>query len=96
MRARWILDDSSPDTGRIGTTIIAKWWPGRYLLVSTVRLDSEISSIFKPDLPFLTQVVRCDEYGHAPSWDNALFKREYATLAEAEIGHREAVARFSQ
>ena len=113
MRPRWIWDDPEPDAARLALTVIAHWWPGRYLLVSTVRLGGALTSpttrllsalqtgtsyTDAPPLPegFVTQVVRCDRYGIARSWDNPLFEREYATRQEAEIGHREAVAKFSQ
>ena len=111
MRPHWISDDPSPDPPRIGTTVIASWLPGRYVLVSTIcvdgnsplgRLRSSIQAgvpyYDAPPLPesFVTQVVRCDKYGVARSWDNPLFEREYATRQKAEIGHREAVAKFSR
>ena len=110
---RSILDNPFDDPPeRRMATIIAKWWPGRYLLVSTIPVGGEIQSTtqrllsalrtgtnFKdaPPLPetFLTQVVRCDKYGIAASWDNPLFQKEYATLEEAKIGHQQTVARFS-
>jgi hypothetical protein len=120
----WILDNpfDDPPEHRIAT-IIAKWWPGHYLLVSTIALGGSdtqktqrgepagistaerfISALQTgvgdlknaPPLPetFVTQVVRCNKYGIARSWNNPLFESEYATLEEAKIGHKEAVARF--
>jgi hypothetical protein len=111
MRPRWISDDPSPNPPRIGTTVIASWLPGGYVLVSTIcvdgnsalaRLRSSIQTGVPyddaPPLPesFVTQVVRCDQYGVARSWDNPFFEKEYATHQEVRTGHREAVAKFSQ
>jgi hypothetical protein len=110
MRPRWIDDEPNPRPPRIGTTVIASWWPGRYLLVSTIcvagtshlaRLMSSLESGVPLDetspLPerFVTQVVACDKDGVAHSWDNPLFEREYATREEAEIGHKDTLTRFT-
>src|SRR5205823_13920629 len=85
MRPRWIDDDPNPSPPRIGTTLIARWWPGRYVLVSTIciegtsdlaRLRSSITTgVSYHEAPplaetFVTQVVACDKYGVARSWDN--------------------------
>jgi hypothetical protein len=111
MRPRWISNDPSPDPPRIALTVIAQWWPGRYLLVSTIRLSGDfpearlLSSLetgisYKEAPPkaesFVTQVVRCDRCGVAMSWDDPLFEREYSTRHEAEIGHQQAVAQFTK
>ena len=82
---RWIRDnlfDDPPE--RSISTLIAKWWPGHYLLVYTL--------IDEP--AFATHVVRCDKDGWSGN-DDPFFWREYATLEEAKIGHKETVARFS-
>jgi hypothetical protein len=103
-------DDPHPTPRRIGTTVIASWWPGQYGVVSTIsvegtshlaRLVSSLESGVPYDeaspLPerFFTQVVACDKHGVARSWDNPLFEREYATREEAEVGHRDTVTRFT-
>jgi hypothetical protein len=48
---------------------------------------------------FVTLVCRCDKYGISRGFlrspTKPLFERVYATLEEAEAGHKEAVARFS-
>jgi hypothetical protein len=100
------MDEAEPELPSIGTTLIAKWWPGRYLLVSTIRLDGTdddarlISSLRTgctyEDAPpltdtFVTQVVRCSYLGIPASWSKPLYEKEYATLEEAKTGHRKAV-----
>ena len=111
MRPRWILNGSSPDSEKVGFTIIAKWWPWCYLLVSTIRLDSNsigaklISSLETgvayedaPPLPeqFITQVTECDKYGIVQSWDKAILKQDYSTRQEAETGHKQIVSQFTR
>lgn len=111
MRPRWIEDDPAPKNGRIGTTVIARWWPGRYLLVSTIQLDgtsrlAQLTSSLETGLPFgkapplperfVTQVFRCDKFGVARSFDHPLYEQEHATLSDAKVGHKDAVARFTR
>jgi hypothetical protein len=110
MRARWIDDDPKPKEPRVATTVIAKWRPGVYYLVSTVRLDGsshlarlistmETGASFDcaPNRPekFVTQVVRCSRFGIAKSWDHPLHEEEYETLDEARRGHKKALAMFA-
>jgi hypothetical protein len=110
MKPRWILNDPSPGgLPRVGTTVIAKWWPGRYYLVSTIRMDGSsaerrlIQSLKtgvsfgevgpQPDT-FVTQIFKCDKHGMVKSFESPLLERHYSTLQEAEFGHQEAVAEF--
>jgi hypothetical protein len=111
MRAPWILDDPSPRPGYFAHTVIAKWWPGRYFLVSTICLDgtsveARLISSLETGLPldealplperFLTQVFRCDADGFVRSRDNPLFEKQYTTRADVNLGHTQVVARFSE
>src|SRR5437773_521281 len=73
--------------------------PNQAMEPTPARLDYDLicSSTFlmQPAAPSVTQAVASAKYGVARSWDNPLFEREYATREEAEIGHRETVARFT-
>jgi hypothetical protein len=110
MRPRWIDDDPHPTPPRIGTTVIASWWPGRYVLVSTIFVEgtsplARMVSSIKSGVPyneasplrerFVTHVFACDKHGIPRSWDDPLFERVYATREEAEVGHRDVVTRFT-
>ena len=110
MRPRWIDDDANPKDPRVRTTVIAKWRPWVYYLVSTVRLDGSshlarlmssletgISFDRAPNQPekFVTQVVRCDRFGIARSWDHPLHEEQYDAIEEARQGHERALAIFA-
>jgi hypothetical protein len=110
MRPRWINDDPAPRPPRIATTVIARWRPWRYYLVSTIQLDeaSQMQRLIgsleagvplgsappRPDC-FVTQVVRCDRTGFAKSWDRPLLELEWDTVDEARLGHQRAVHLFA-
>jgi len=111
MRPRWVDDDPHPKPPRVGTTVIAKWRPWVYYLVSTIHVDGSshlqrLMSSIETGIPFdrapnrpatyVTQVVRCSRFGLAKSWDQPLLEAEYANLEEALIGHQRVVAQFTQ
>ena len=110
MRTRWIDDDPDPNPPRVGTTVIAKWRPWVYYLVSTIFVDgsshlAHLMSSIETGIPFdrapnqratyVTQVVRCSRLGVAKSWDRPLHEAQYETLDAARIGHKRAVALFA-
>lgn len=109
MRARWVLNDPSPELPLVGRAIVASWWPTVYHAVSTVQLDSasalarltrslvtgEYSSGPLPDR-FVTQVFRCDRQGWIKSFDHPLYEMEYADLLKAKPGHKEVVDLLGQ
>ena|SRR2546423_6922868 len=110
MRARWVDDDPVPRLPRIGTTVIARWRPGLYYLVSTIKLDdtSQMQRLIRsldrggpfgsaPPSPncFVTHVVRCDKHGIAKSWDEPLVEIEWETVEEATEGHKRAVKLYA-
>lgn len=109
MRPRWIDDDPHPNLPRVGTTVIAKWRPWVYYLISTIHVDgssplARLMNSIETGIPFdrapnrlayLTQVVRCSRLGVAKSWDRPLFEAQYETLDEARTGHKRAVALFA-
>jgi hypothetical protein len=39
MRARWVFQDLTPELPAVGMATVARWWPGKYYLVSTIQLD---------------------------------------------------------
>jgi len=97
MRPRWIDDDPQPELLRIGTTVIAKWRPWVYYLVSTVHYETDPEWGSRVE-GFITQVVRCNKDGvprSDDSWKRPLFGREYRTKQEARLGHQQAVALFA-
>ena len=113
MRARWVLNNPSPEPW-VGYSIVAGWWPTTYLLVCTLLLDSassdgslavlrrQLGDLFpnKGDEPvrdyYETRVFKCDSQGYRKSPDYVLFKRQYADLEQARIGHKETVDRLMQ
>jgi len=106
MCARWVSHMSSPKIPLVAQTIIAKWWPGRYYIVSTNYLDpsSPLSRLTRsletdellenvapgPDR-FLTQVYRCDRYGMPRSFNKPLSEKEHSNQSSAKAGHDETV-----
>jgi hypothetical protein len=107
MKARWVSHRPSPQLPIVGQTIIAKWWFGRYYIVSTIELDSSspLQKLTKsliqsfpyeqaiPEEKFITNVYKCDINGTPKS--DFIYVREYSTLLEAQNGHDEAVRQFS-
>jgi hypothetical protein len=103
-------DRSDKSDPRVRTTVIAKWRPWVYYLVSTVRrdgsshlarlmssLETGISFDRAPNQPekFITQVVRCNRFGIAKSWDHPLHEVQYDAIEEARQGHEKALAMFA-
>jgi hypothetical protein len=100
MRARWVSE--RPHRPPVNAaTVIAGWWPGKYLLVSTIECGDEILAKLSkidgdPDCPYATQVFA---YGGADvgyivgpkRMNDPLYQRRYAGKVEAEKGHRETV-----
>jgi hypothetical protein len=104
------MSDPSPKLPGVGRTVIAKWWPGKFYLVSTICMDGSsleqrlIKSLQtkiplnevgpQPD-KFLTQVFKCNKYGMVKSFDNPLLECEYTTIEAAKEGHQKAVEKFT-
>lgn len=104
MRARWVSERaSSPPV--LAATVVASWWPGRYLRVSTVETDIQWRDKMlklsggtgtRPPPRCLTQVFSCRGVlagytASIKSLRHPLYEREYAERSEAEKGHREVV-----
>lgn len=106
MRARWVLHRPSPEPPVVGQAIVARWWPGRYYLVSTIEMDQSSplakltqsliygraygEALQEPSI-FVTQVFKCDQDGLVRSFDNPFYEREYTDLSQAQTGHRETL-----
>jgi hypothetical protein len=60
-------------------------------------LEPRISFDRAPNQPekFITQVVRCNRFGIAKSWDHPLHEEEYDTLEGARRGHERVLAMFT-
>lgn len=106
MKARWVLHDPSPKMPTVARTIVAKWWPGRYYLVSTVGGDSssplcQLTESIGQSFPradatpgparYVTHVFRCNEDGWVHSFLEPLYEKEYSELAAAHEGHKRVV-----
>ncbi|HVM61239.1 MAG TPA: hypothetical protein VMV72_10265 [Verrucomicrobiae bacterium] len=103
MRARWVSERvCSPPV--LFATVVASWWPGKFLRVSTVQTDIQWREKMirmaegkgTPPPNFLTQVFRCrgalNSYtAGLGSLRNPLYEREYMEQSDAENGHRETV-----
>jgi hypothetical protein len=104
MRARWVSErPCAPPV--LAATVVARWWPGRYLRVSTVETDVQWrDKMLKlsggtgtpPPPRCVTQVFSCRGVlagytASIKSLRNPLYEREYAERSEAEKGHREVV-----
>jgi hypothetical protein len=111
MNARWVSHTPSPNLPLVAQTIIAKWWPGRYYLVSTIKLDPssllsrltrslQTSELLENVAPgpdsFISQVFKCDKHGQPRSFDKPLYEKEYPTESEAKTGHNETVRRLAK
>jgi hypothetical protein len=85
----------------IAVTVIAGWWPGKYLRVSTIECRDEILAKLSkingdPYYPYATQVFACGgadvDYIVGPKrMNDPLYQRRYTDKVEAEKGHRETV-----
>ena len=104
MRARWVSErPCAPPV--LAATVVASWWPGRYLRVSTVETDVQWrDKMLKlsegtgtpPPPRCVTQIFSCRGVwagytASIKSLRNPLYEREYAEKSEAEKGHREIV-----
>jgi hypothetical protein len=104
VRARWVLNDTSPEEPHVGWAIVASWWPTIYHAVSTIRTDpvsplrrltrslttGEYTSDALPE-EFVTQVFRCSRDGFIGSFDHPLYERAYSEIDQARLGHKEVV-----
>ena len=104
MRPRWISERPCSHPV-LFATVLATWWPGRYLRVSTVETDLQWrekmvrlaeGTAVPPPPQFLTQVFSCrgaltGYTASVKSLQNPLYEREYAERSEAEQGHRQTV-----
>lgn len=89
----------------LAATVVASWWPGRYMRVSTVETDLKwrekmvklSGGTGAPPPPLcVTQVFSCRGFwaGYTAtikSLRHPLYEREYTERSEAEKGHREIV-----
>ncbi|MGD1019942.1 MAG: hypothetical protein ABSA12_11570 [Verrucomicrobiia bacterium] len=104
MRARWVSERPfAPPV--LAATVVASWWPGRYLRVSTVETDVQwrdkmlrlsAGTGAQPPPLCVTQVFVCrgvlaSYTASVKSLRHPLYEREYADKSEAEKGHREIV-----
>ena len=100
MRVRWVSErPHSPPV--IAATVIAGWWSGKYLRVSTVECRHEtLAKLSKVDCDpyyhYATQVFACGgadvDYIVGPKrMNDPLYQRRYAEKVQAEKGHRETV-----
>src|SRR6266851_5552103 len=100
MRARWVQDMPSSEPPTVGWTVVARWLPGAYFLVSTAGLltassDDPMSALVRklnPDVQdtWVTQIFRCTRFGFQRS-DEPLYRREYSDEEAARRGHAEIV-----
>lgn len=105
MRARWVREDP-PSTSHIGFAVVARWFPGRYYLVSTIRCDgtshlAKLTRSAETSIPleqissaretFVTNIFKCDRNGFVRSFENPLHERVYSSLDEAHAGHAKTV-----
>jgi hypothetical protein len=100
MRARWVQNITSLQPPIVAWTVLARWFPKTYFLVSTLEVrtassDDPMSTILRrlnPDVQdtWVTQVFRCsrDGFRHA---DKPLYSREYSDEDSAKRGHAEIV-----
>jgi len=104
MRARWIRDETLKS--HIGFTILARWLPGKYYLVSTISCDGNshldrLTRSVQTGVPFdmidsappkfVTNIFHCDGHGIVPDISKPLHEAIYTTLEEAHAGHANTV-----
>jgi len=100
MRARWVQNAPSVSPPTVAWTVVARWLPTIYFLVSTIEVrtatsDDTLSVLIRKMNPdardtWVSQVFRCtrDGFGHS---DVPLYSREYADEISARHGHAEIV-----
>src|SRR2546428_9903903 len=97
MRARWVRQEP-PSKSHIGFAIVARWFPGRYYLVSTICSDGSshlakltrsletgipFNEIKSAQLTFITNIFHCNYHGFARRIDKPLHETMYSSLEEA-------------
>jgi len=85
VRARWVQHDRSMELPQGTKTVVARWWPGVYYLVSTMGTDSE------PQRRYVTEVFTCYKDGFPKSLERRYYRKEYEDLEQAKAGHVAAV-----
>jgi hypothetical protein len=99
MRARWVQDITSLKPPTVAWTVVARWFPKTYFLVSTLELraksDDPMDALWcklNPDAQdtWVTQIFRCSRDGFQHS-DKPLYRREYSDEDAAKRGHAEIV-----
>jgi len=105
MKARWVSEQPHPEPETIGRAIVASWWPMTYYWVSTIRLDTnspmfrlaeairsnkELKDVQRSAAEaYVTNVYRCTRHGALRG--DAVYERDYATLAAAQEGHKQTL-----
>lgn len=100
MRARWVQNMPCSGAPTVAWTVIARWFPKSFLLVSTIEVrtatsDNAMSVLLRklnPDVrdTWVTQIFRCNRDGFQHS-DEPLYSREYPDEEAAKLGHAEIV-----
>jgi hypothetical protein len=99
---RWVRDDGEFE-GWVTHALIARWWPGKYYLVGTVKsLGAETTELIRKIIPsapdaadeFLVQVFKCDRYG-MPQPRDPYYVQSCDTKEQALEAHREVVRLLS-
>lgn len=99
MRARWVQNITSLKPPVVAWTIVARWFPKTYFLVSTLELransDDPMRALWRklnPDAQdtWVTQIFRCSSDGLQHS-DEPVYRREYSNDDAAQHGHAEIV-----
>lgn len=111
MRARWVVQNPSPELPIVGQARVASWWPGSYYIVSTIQIDASdplhrltetIERMFPHEETtlcpgkYVTQVFKCSKDGIVRSFNEPLYELEYQELAAARAGHEETVVLLLQ
>jgi hypothetical protein len=106
MKARWVSHNPSPKMPIVAQTLVAKWWPGRYYLVTTMKADSSsplhrltqaieqgvsVSDVVPGPNRFVTMVSRCNRDMAVRSHDDLHYDTEYSEISAARDGHRNIV-----
>ena len=103
MKPRWVYDIPTPNDPVLSATIIAKWWFGRYFLVSTISLASLYDGKWphepgEEEPPYATQVFRCDKHGIVSdaAMASPLLSIKHPSLEKAQLHHMMIVKLYSQ
>ena len=101
IQARWTRNLGSLESDGMQRTVIARWWPSTYYVVSTIEvhiassedlLATLIKKIPGADIrdKWVTQIFRCDRYGLS-NRDHALYSQECTDLVQAKLSHETVV-----